>query len=73
MKKITINLLDVGRKVRSKAELYKLSTVEGQLYLPTYKYCSIDYMADIIEGKRKVSFENILDQTTYLDSWKQKK
>ena len=69
MDKVTTNLLDIGGKAHSKAELYKLLTVEGHLFLPPYKYCSIDFMADIIEEKRKVNFENILDQTTYLGSW----
>ena len=55
MEKVNLNLIDVGGKARSKSELYKLLTVEGHLYLPPYKFCSVDFMADIIEGKRKVN------------------
>ena len=54
MEKVTLNLIEVGGKARSKLELYKLLTVDGHLYLPPYKYCSVNFMADIIEGNRKV-------------------
>ena len=57
MEKVTLNLIEVGGKTRSKLELYKLLTVDGHLYLPPYKYCSVDFMADIIEGKRKVGIK----------------
>ena len=55
MEKVCLNLLDVGGKVRSKSELYKLLTVEGHFYLPKYKFCNVEFMAHIIEGKRKVA------------------
>ena len=55
MEKVSISLLEVGDKARSKAELFSLLTTEGHLYLPPYKYCSIEFIADIVEGKRKVS------------------
>ena len=61
MEKVSLNLLDVEGKARSKSELYKLLTVEGHLYLPPYKFCNFEFMADIIEGKRKVTaFPNAL-------------
>ena len=55
MEKVSINLLEVGDKARTKGELYRILTAEGHLYLPPYKYCSVDFMADIIEGKRNVN------------------
>ena len=55
MERISISLLEVGDKARSKSELYKILTVEGALYLPPYKFCSVNFMADIIEGKQNVS------------------
>ena len=61
MKKVNLNLLDVGGKARCKSEFYKLLTVEGHLYLPSYKFCNVEFMADIIESKRKVTaFPNVL-------------
>ena len=54
IEKVTLNLIEVRGKARSKSELYNLLTMDGHLYLPPYKYCSVDFMADIIEGKRKV-------------------
>ena len=50
MEKATVNLLEIGEKARFKLELYKILTAEAHLYLPLYKYCSVDFIADIIEG-----------------------
>ena len=52
MNKTTVNLLDLGSKARSKLELYRVLVVEGGLFLPPYKYTSID--ADIIDERKKV-------------------
>ena len=51
----TINLLDLGFKVRSKSELYKLLTSEANLYLPPYKEWSIEFITDYLEGRKSVS------------------
>ena len=55
MEKVSINLLEVDDKARTKEELYRILTAEGHLYLPPYKYFSVDFMTDIIECKRNVS------------------
>ena len=57
---VQVNLLNLGGKARSRYELYKMLIVEGHLYLPPYKYWSVDFMADIIEGKKKVCQSFIL-------------
>ena len=54
MEKKRVNLLDLGSKARSKPELFRLLTAEGQLYLPPYKLCPIDFIADLIDEKKKV-------------------
>ena len=36
-----LSLIDLGIKARSKVELYKLLTSEGNLYLPPYKEWNI--------------------------------
>ena len=53
METVQVNLLNLGDKARSKYELYKMLTVEGHMYMPPYKYWSVDFMADIIEGKKR--------------------
>ena len=73
MEKVSLNLLDVGGKARSKSELYKLLTVEGHLYLPPYKFCSVDFMADIIEGKRKVMAFSITFLYAQYRLWNQRR
>ena len=50
MEKVPLNLLDVGGKARSKADVYQPLSLEGRLYLPQEK-CYINFIADIIEGK----------------------
>ena len=55
MEKVEVNLLELGGKARSKSELYRLLTAEGHLYLPPYKTCPIDFIADIIQEKKMVS------------------
>ena len=64
MEKVSVNLLSVSGKARSKCELYKIMTVDGLLYLPPYKYWTIEFMADIIEGSRVVSL--FLQEYTYI-------
>ena len=51
---VSINLLDLGSKARSKGELYKLLTSDANLYLPPYKECTIEFITDYLEGKKKV-------------------
>ena len=55
-----MNLLEVGDKAKSKIELYRILTSEGNLYLPPYKYCSVDFIADIMEGKRQVGRDSLI-------------
>ena len=55
MERVSINLLEIGDKALSKSELYKILMVEDALYLNPYKFWSVDFMADIIEGRRVVN------------------
>ena len=55
MEWVSINLFEVGDKVRSKSELHKVLTAEGGFYFPPYKYWSADFMVDILEGNKNVS------------------
>ena len=36
-------------------EMYRLLTLEGHFFLPLYKLCTIDFISDIIAGRKKVS------------------
>ena len=66
MEKVTLNLIEVGGKARYKSEFYRLLTMDGNLYLPPYKHCSVDLMADIIEGRRNVfNFSYSFDATLF--------
>ena len=56
MEKVSISRVEIRDNASSKAELYKILTVEWTLYITQFKFWFIDFMADIIEGKRKVSF-----------------
>ena len=53
MDKSEINLLDLGNKSRSKSELYTLLTTECDMYLPPYKLCTVYFIADVQECRKK--------------------
>ena len=56
--KVAVNLLDLGSKARSKYEVYKILTNEGNLYLPPYKECSIEFITDYLEGKKSINLDS---------------
>ena len=51
---MSINVNQLGAKARSKHEMYRILTVEAKIYLPPQKECSIYFIRDIIQGKKKV-------------------
>jgi hypothetical protein len=52
--RVNVNLLELGSKAQSKYEIYKILTVEGNLYLPPYKECSIQFITDILHERKRV-------------------
>jgi hypothetical protein len=55
--RVEINLLSLAAKAQSKYELYKLLTVEADYYLPPYKECSIEFIAEILNERKQVSID----------------
>ena len=53
-----INLNILGTKAQSKVEMYRLLTVDANLFLPPQRDTSIYFIRDIIENRRKVVFES---------------
>ena len=51
---VSISLMDLGSKMRSKYELYQFLTGEADLYLPSYKECCLKFITDYLEGTKKV-------------------
>ena len=49
-----INLNILGTKANTKVEMYRLLTVDANLFLPPQQDSSIYFIRDIIENKRKV-------------------
>ena len=43
-------------KMKSKADIYKILTKEGQLYLPPMDECPMLFIKDVLMGKKKVSW-----------------
>ena len=54
MERDTINVHNLGFKARIKNELYRLLTVETDVYLPPQKETSIYFVRDIVHGNKKV-------------------
>ena len=51
---MSTNINQIEAKARSKHEIYKILTVEIKIYLPPQKECSIYFIRDIFQGKKKV-------------------
>ena len=57
----TVNVNILGNKAKTKNEIYRLLTVEAQLYLPPQKEWSIYFVRDILWNKKKVLFETLIN------------
>ena len=55
MEEARITVLDLGIKARSKREVYRLLSTDGDVYLPPEKEANYDYLASILRGDKKVS------------------
>ena len=64
MEKVTLNLLDLISKARSKSKLYLLWVTDGGMYLPPYKLCIVDFIADILNEKKNVNY--IVSQASFI-------
>jgi hypothetical protein len=49
-----IHTRDMSQLFKSKKEIYTILMSQGQLYLPPYEDCTIDYLRDIFNGRKKV-------------------
>ena len=54
-RKDILKVTDLSIKAKSKIELYRILTTEGDVFLPPSKEWSIDFIRDIISGKKLVS------------------
>ena len=57
---MTINVSQLGTKAKSKNEMYRILTVEAKIYLPPQKECSIYFIRDIFQGRKKVDISLLL-------------
>ena len=55
--KIKVSRAELSGKMKSKLDIYRVLSTEGQLYLPPYNEVTMDFLSDIIQGKKKVSFK----------------
>ena len=54
-RKDILKVTDLSIKDKSKIELYRILTTEGDVFLPPSKEWSIDFIRDIISGKKLLS------------------
>ena len=45
---------DLRNFVKSKEDLYVILSIEGQLHLPPYDECTMDFMREALSGKKKL-------------------
>ena len=53
--KITVSRSELQGRMKSKLDVYNILTKEGQLYLPPMNECSMDFIKEILGGRKKVS------------------
>ena len=51
---VTVSRAQLVGKMKSKADIYKILTKEGQLFLPPFDECPMVFIKDIMMGKKKV-------------------
>ena len=62
---ITVSRAQLTGKMKSKADIYKILTKEGQLYLPPIDECPMIFIKDILMGKKKVCCSMSSSTTPY--------
>jgi hypothetical protein len=45
---------DLMSKIRSKQDIYYVLSVENQLHLPAFDDCSLDFIREILSGRKKL-------------------
>ena len=49
-------MIDLGMKARTKSEMYRLLTVDADLYLPPQREASIYFIREIIMGRKRYCY-----------------
>ena len=52
-----IHTKDLSQIFKSKKDLYTILMTEGQFYLPPFDDCTLDYLRDLMNHKKLVTFE----------------
>lgn len=52
---IRISRSELSSKMRSKLDVYNILANEGQLYLPPYEYCTMEFIQAIFMQRKRVS------------------
>ena len=59
MENSKINILEIGAKAQSKAEIYRFLVVEGGVYLPPQKETSMLFISQIATNEKRVILLNL--------------
>lgn len=50
----SVTIQDLTKRFGSKSELYKMLSVQGNYFLPSFRYCTYDFMLQICDQKKSV-------------------
>ena len=53
--KVVVTRSQLQGVMKSKLDIYNILTKEGQIYLPPFNECTMQFVKDIFTGKKKVS------------------
>ena len=45
--------------MKSKLDIYRILAIEGQMYLPPFKDCTMDFLKGVINGSKKVGLRDL--------------
>ena len=50
-----ISIAELAPYMKSKMNIYRIFSEEGQMYLPSFDECTMQFIRDIVNGKKKVT------------------
>ena len=61
METTKVNLMELGVKAKSKAEIYRALTIKNGIYLMPQKECNMEFISEVCLGRKKVGLLRLLD------------
>lgn len=54
--RVTVSRSQLKGVMKSKLDIYNILTKEGQMYMPPVNECTMEFIKEVLMGKKKVSY-----------------